>query len=533
MNQTNLASFPLPTPFEQQHDQHQFDAQYALARHLATGSTSATYWANHPHNVAHLRQICEPLSTAFLAKAAVYAQQQQQTSLAVLLLAMLSCRSDNHADFKLAFAQVIDDVVQLCDFAGVLRSGVVGRQSLGSLPKKLINQWLLSASDQQLLCAPLGMSPSLVDVLRMTHPKPQEASREALFGYLLNKPHQPDALPPLVQQLRQFALQPNQKRSPQHWSTLMTVLPYQILSPLEARAWAERADGLQLCQHLNLLVQNGLLNDADLCQQISQRVQHLNEDEVSQIQPYALLRLYARHKAQLPHLLGQALEHTIDRSLHSGLGTCSQVVVAVDISGSMRAPIDGFSPQGDLNLRCIDVAALLAATLKRNNPNTRLLPFDHQVHVDRRAKPLWYRRKEQVSCFDLAQQWSQQGGGHGVSMLPIRHLNHELSEVDVMIMVSDRGLFSQPTSPQQPEHPAQHLYAEWQHLKRRLPHARLVCIDLQAEPSDPQVLHDDVLYVGGFSDAVLTWLSRLCQQPTHTQQCLYDLHHLELEKKIA
>ena len=48
---------------------------------------------------------------------------------------------------------------------------------------------------------------------------------------------------------------------------------------------------------------------------------------------------------------------------------------------------------------------------------------------------------------------------------------------------------------------------EWAQLKARCPQARLVCIDLQPNTTSQTVEREDVLHVGGFSDAVFELLA--------------------------
>ena len=73
------------------------------------------------------------------------------------------------------FGRVVDNGKMLRNFVQIVRSGATGRKSLGSRPKKLVQHWLLSASEAQLLQAAVGNSPSLADVVKMVHPKPAEA----------------------------------------------------------------------------------------------------------------------------------------------------------------------------------------------------------------------------------------------------------------------------------------------------------------------------------------------------------------------
>ena len=86
----------------------------------------------------------------------------------------------------------------------IVRSGAVGRKSLGSRPKKLVQQWLLTANEKQLLNASVGNTPSLADVVKMVHPKPDEAWRAAWFAWLIGKPVDEAALPPITQAFERF-----------------------------------------------------------------------------------------------------------------------------------------------------------------------------------------------------------------------------------------------------------------------------------------------------------------------------------------
>ena len=67
---------------------------------------------------------------------------------------------------------MIDSPKMLRNFVQIMRSGVVGRKSLGSLPKRLVQQWLEARTDEQLFIGSVGNDPSLADIVKMVHPKP-------------------------------------------------------------------------------------------------------------------------------------------------------------------------------------------------------------------------------------------------------------------------------------------------------------------------------------------------------------------------
>src|SRR5262245_17173349 len=93
----------------------------------------------------------------------------------VLLAAMLAVR--DVAVLGNVFDRVMNNGKTLRAFVQMVRSGALGRKSLGSRPKKLVQQWLLTASEKQLLNAAVGNTPTLADVVKMVHPKPVEAWR--------------------------------------------------------------------------------------------------------------------------------------------------------------------------------------------------------------------------------------------------------------------------------------------------------------------------------------------------------------------
>lgn len=97
-----------------------------------------------------------------------------------LLTAILAARGS--ALLPVVFTRVINNGRMLRNFVQMLRSGVTGRRSLGTRPKKLVQRWLQNASEERLLQASVGNAPSLADIVKMVHPRPQAAWQEAFFA---------------------------------------------------------------------------------------------------------------------------------------------------------------------------------------------------------------------------------------------------------------------------------------------------------------------------------------------------------------
>ncbi|WP_380710755.1 hypothetical protein [Sinirhodobacter huangdaonensis] len=97
--------------------------------------------------------------------------------------------------FRTVFGRVVGTGKMLRSFVQALRSGRTGRKSLGSAPRARVQAWLNGASDRALLHAAVGNDPSLADVIRMVHPKPESPEREALFAWIFGRPCEVARLP--------------------------------------------------------------------------------------------------------------------------------------------------------------------------------------------------------------------------------------------------------------------------------------------------------------------------------------------------
>lgn len=176
-----------------------------LAQYAATGCLADTFYVSAEDQLATVLSRCASpaVEPEFIARTALYARQTgQMKDLPALLAATLTV----YGPGLLAeiFDRVIDDGRMLQNFVQIVRSGVVGRKSLGSLPKRLVQNWFDTRTDEQVFRASVGNDPSLADVIRMVHPKPKTASRAALYGYLIGQPHDSNALPEIVKAYEAF-----------------------------------------------------------------------------------------------------------------------------------------------------------------------------------------------------------------------------------------------------------------------------------------------------------------------------------------
>ncbi|MEG2921282.1 MAG: TROVE domain-containing protein [Acinetobacter sp.] len=508
----------------------QLDHRQALAQLAATGTLNHTFYQNAQAQLEQVLALTQNIDATFIAKTAVYTRKNNHMKdMPVLLLAILSQLEQNL--FKAVFPLVIDNGKQLRNFVQIMRSGAIQRKSLGSLPKKMINQWLINASDNQLLSANIGNQPSLADVLKMTHPKPKDTNQDAFFAYILGKKYELEQLPTKVQALEKFR---------QGLTQDVPDLPMQLLTnlSLSAQQWAEIAKngGWQMLRmNLNTFTRHGVFEIEGMDNVIANKLQDQDMIRKSRVLPYQLMATWAALDDAVPQVVRQALEHVMQAALENVPRLTGRVVVAVDVSGSMASPVTGYRKGATSKLRCVDVASLFACALKQVNPDIEIMPFDTQLHslniVEHESDASLFGRLKQVfsgsktrSIFEVAKQFAALGGGGTNCSIPLKRLNRDQTAVDLMIYFSDNESWADQLRTQ---HKTGMLY-EWDILKQRCPHAKLVCVDLQPYTHTQVPERIDTINIGGFSDEVFRLIDLFAQGKMHADHWVSEIEKIEL-----
>ena len=508
----------------------QLDHRQALAQLAATGTLNHTFYQNAQAQLEQVLALTQNIDATFIAKTAVYTRKNNHMKdMPVLLLAILSQLEQNL--FKAVFPLVIDNGKQLRNFVQIMRSGAIQRKSLGSLPKKMINQWLINASDNQLLSANIGNQPSLADVLKMTHPKPKDTNQDAFFAYILGKKYELEQLPTKVQALEKFR---------QGLTQDVPDLPMQLLTnlSLSAQQWAEIAKngGWQMLRmNLNTFARHGVFEIEGMDNVIANKLQDQDMIRKSRVLPYQLMATWAALDDAVPQVVRQALEHVMQTALENVPRLTGRVVVAVDVSGSMASPVTGYRKGATSKLRCVDVASLFACALKQVNPDIEIMPFDTQLHslniVEHESDVSLFGRLKQVfsgsktrSIFEVAKQFAALGGGGTNCSIPLKRLNRDQTTVDLMIYFSDNESWADQLRTQ---HKTGMLY-EWDILKQRCPHAKLVCVDLQPYTHTQAPERADTINIGGFSDEVFRLIDLFAQGKMHADHWVSEIEKIEL-----
>jgi 60 kDa SS-A/Ro ribonucleoprotein len=464
---------------------YDYDAEHRLAQLAMTGTVGGGFYQDAEAEVTALIAAAEAVEPLFLAKAAVHVRTKgHMKDTPALLLAVLTSRDP--ALFALAFPQVVTSGKMLRTFVQILRSGRTGRKSLGSRPKAMVQGWLNGATDAQLMAAMVGNDPSLADVIRMVHPKPETASRAAFYAWAIGKPADATVLPQVVQDLMAF-------RS--GVSVTVPDVPFQMLSDLSLtpEQWAEvarRGSWQMLRQGLNMLDRKGAFTVPGVVDHVASVLRDPACIKAAKAIPYQLLATLRALEGGADQRLRDALHDAMEASLSNVPVLAGSVAVCPDVSGSMASPVTGFRKGATSAVRCIDVAALVAAAVLRKNPQARVLPFEVGV---REA-----RLEARDTILTNAEKLAALGGGGTNCSAPLAALNKAGLAPDLVIFVSDNQSWVDGRQGGQ----GTAMMAEWTKLKARKRAAKLVCIDIQPYGTSQAAEREDVLNIGGFSDAV-------------------------------
>lgn len=463
--------------------------KHRLAQLAATGCLNNTFHAQAQDQLDAVLALAREIDPVFVAKTAVYARRAgHMKDMPALLAATLAVR-----DVSLlpkVFGRVVDNGKMLRNFVQMLRSGAVGRKSLGTRPKKLVQQWLLEATEAQLLNAAVGNTPSLADVVKMVHPKPVEAWRAAWFAWLIDRPYALEALPPVTQAFERFKRDRAQE---------VPDVPFQMLTALELdkHAWAQiaqRGSWQMVRQNLNTFARHGVFALPGLAEAVAAKLRDPQAVAKARVLPYQLMAAWKAAGADVPHVVKEALQDAMELALANVPEFEGRVVVCPDVSGSMSSSVTGHRGSATSTVRCIDVAALVAAAMLRRNADARVLPFETKV-VSLQLNP-------RDSVMTNAAKLAAVGGGGTSCSAPLALLNREKAQADLVVLVSDNESWAdlargRGTATMQ----------EWAAFKKRNPKARMVCIDIQPYATTQAQERDDVLNIGGFSDEVFKLLA--------------------------
>lgn len=504
---------------------YESSAGHALALFACTGCLNGTYYTTAEEQLEKVLKLALKVEPEFLAKTAVYAHEVGfMRDMPALLLAVLSRRSPSL--LTKVFSRVINSGNMIRNFCQIMRSGATGRKSLGSTPKGLVRKWFADHTAASIFHQSIGNDPTLGEVIKWAHPKPDTAEKAALYAYL-------QGVEVVTVDGRKFFRTPyldrvtkEQRYLTQPWECLPEIvrqfeawkadrslpLPkvnFRFLDsqPLTADQWkqvAHNANWLTTVKSLNSWAKQSVFNDRALVLEIAARIR--DEKEIRKVRafPYQILSAYLATDAgdkycrfggsegvKVPNEIKEALQDAMEVCVTNVPSfTDEEIYLCEDVSGSMHDPVTGNRKGSSTRVRCVDVAALIAASVLRNNRNAVVIPFKEDVIEGLRLNP-------RDTVISNAEKLSSLPPGGTNCSAPLVKLNREGAKGSLVIFVSDyeswldRG-YGGTTG----------MMSEWLRFKARNPKAKLVCIDLTPRANAQVKEQPDILQIGGFNDSV-------------------------------
>lgn len=457
--------------------------KHGLAQYASTGCFNHTFYADAGEQLTCVIGLCDSVSPEFVAKVAVHTRRSAyMKDMPALLCAWLSKRAPRL--HEAVFAKVIDSARMLRTYVQVMRSGVVGRKSLGSAPKRLVREWLAAQDEEALFRSSVGQNPSLCDILKMVHPRAATKQREAFYGYMLGKKQDSGELPALVTHYERFK-SGEELETPDLPFTMLSALPLSRLNWCEIAA---NASWQTTRMNLNTFARHGVFESPSLVTTVAARLRDPEAISKARVFPYQIMAAYLNGE-ELPKAIRAALHDALEIATANVPCVTGDIFVCPDVSGSMKSPVTGHRRGSTSKVRCVDVAALITASLVRKNPRAVVLPFeDRLVNVDLDPAD---------SVLTNAEKLAAVGGGGTNCSAPLHRLNRQKAKGDLVVFVSDNQSWVDQGRGRGTE-----LMAEWEAFRDRNPKARLVCLDIQPYADTQAIERQDILNVGGFSDRV-------------------------------
>lgn len=489
--------------------------KHALAQLAATGCFNGTFYSEADAQLAAMQTLVAQVNdNTFLAKLAVYSRERAfMKDMPAALLATLAARDT--VLFHKVFDRVIDNGRVLRTLFQMIRSGQFGKKSLSSSVQRAFQRWLNTASVEKLLGASIGNDPSLRDVLRMARPTPTDNARRALFGWLTSKevehwaPAVEADLPEQAQRLIAFRAATSAEAQIALLDGLSARWDLLADAAKGPKVWASmaRSMGLQaLRMNLNTLERHGVFEEPGMVRRVAERLTDKSEIRKSHQFPYQFFAAYKNAGENVPNAIKTALHQAAEIACGNVPVLSGPVVIGLDVSGSMSSAITGRRGAGATSkMRCVDVAAVVAAAILRRNPESVVVPFDTQA-FDAKLDP-------SDSILSLADRLAKYGGGGTDCSLPMSHAStaYPNRKFAGVVLVSDNESWVYRGRAQMyGASGSTGVMTEWQKFVKNqyrlqgesAPSPKLICIDLQPHHTTQAPERSDILNVGGFSDAV-------------------------------
>jgi 60 kDa SS-A/Ro ribonucleoprotein len=449
----------------------------ALTQLVVTGTFQNTFYAGGEDQLNKMLDIAEKVDPVFVAKLAVYGRKHGFMKDAPAVLTALLSKVDVDL-FKKVFPLVIDNGNMLRKFISAMRSGVVGRKSLGSAAKKQVQKLLNTKGAEWLFRNSIGNDPSMADIIKMVHPKGTTKEINEMFKYLLGRDFDMLLMPDIVVDFEKF--KKDATGNP-------PAVDFRLLSNIKMSKdqWVYLASHMNwhtLRMNLNTIARNGALVEAEA--EIAKTLSDPESIKYAKVFPYQIYNTI-KNTDGLPNAISVALNSALETSLQNTPQLSGKTLVALDVSGSMFTPVTGYNGSVSTKVSCYDAAMLFAAAITHRNDQSRVVQFNSSArYVDFKDKSLNGVMKKLLE--------NTGGGTEVASVMAAVGSEH----YDNIVIISDNQSWAQSQGEN-----AFHRALK-QYRKNVNSRVKVALWDIQPYTSTPATSGEFVLNVGGYSDSV-------------------------------
>jgi 60 kDa SS-A/Ro ribonucleoprotein len=268
--------------------------------------------------------------------------------------------------------------------------------------------------------------------------------------------------------------------------------------------------------NLNTLARQGAFSLPGVPEQVAAKLANAEMIARSRVFPYQVLAAYRNAGDDVPGVVKEALQDALEHALRSVPAIPGKLLVCVDVSGSMNAPISGYRGSASSAVRCVDVAALFAAAVLRKNPLATVRPFAQAV--------LDCSLNSRDSVLTNAHTLARFCGGGTNCSAPLEAANAANERADLVVYVSDNESWIDA----QKGGRATAMMHQWDRFKRSNPDAKLVCIDCTPNGTTQALERADVLNIGGFSDRVFELIAGFSEGVMNVEHWLGEIDAVDV-----
>lgn len=483
----------------------------SLAQLATTSCLNNTLYCSAEQQLNDILVYAAKVEPEYLAKVAVFSREKyDMRDIPALLCAILTANKKTDL-LKKVFPRVIDNGDMLRNYFQMIRSGITGRKSFGSVPKKLMIDWFNSRTPAEIFGMSVG-TPSMRDILRCIHPRPLDRKHSAIYAWLLGKEYESELLPDSVQQFENFK-KGESKELPK--------VPFQMLTSfsLNSEQWAtvaRRAGWLWLLKNINNMIKHEVFsNYPEMVDFVAARISDKDSVRKAKAFPYRILSAY-KFATNIPKAILSALHEAMEVAtdnvpvMPEAKSGNPPLYVLMDVSKSMTFPVTGnrydYGNRANTSMKCVDVGALIACSLLRKNKGSEIVLFN--------TKPIDFAINPNNPILENANRISEIATGGTACSAALKSLNQTDKHSDLIVLVSDNQSWVESLGINRyggKEKGVTELQKEWDAWKFRNPNSKLVCIDVAPYTTTQVQERKDILNIGGWGDECFKLISMFCR----------------------